>query len=75
MENNTGTVILGRQANSWHGANRLAIQDNIGRTHAVLDSQSVPRRLYITVQVLFSRRTAAGAVAGVVIREYVAVES
>ena len=75
MQDDAGAVVARGQVDRGHGAYRLTVEHNVRRTNAVADAQRIPRRLYVGVQVLLGGRAGAGAIARVVVREYVAVEA
>jgi len=63
------------QVNSGHGTNALAVQYNVFGTDAVGGPQCLPSGVNVRIQVPLGRLTLADAVAGIVVAEYVAVDS
>lgn len=75
MQYDAGAVVSRGQVNRGHRAYALSVQDNVGRADTVSDAQRVPGGLYVRVEVFLGGLAGAGAVARIVIGEYVALET
>ena len=75
MEDDGADLVPGGQVDGGHGADALAVQDDVLRGNAVLGAKVVPGRVHVGVQVLLARLAGARAVAGVIVAEDVAVDA
>ena len=75
MKDDGAHFISGGQVHCGHRADALTVQDYVFRRNAILRPQEGPRRVDVGVEVLLGGLPAAGAVAGVVVAEDVAVDA
>jgi len=75
MKDYSSHFISRRQVDSGHGTNALAVQYNVLGADAVGGSQCLPSSVNVRIQVSFGRLTLADAVSGIVVAEYVTVDS
>lgn len=64
-----------REVDGGHSPDALSVEDDVLRADSVLCPEVVPRRVDVAVKVLLGGLAGAGAVAGVVVREDVAVDA